>query len=143
LVLEDFSEKAVSSEYIPGFTLAQVECLMDALASWHAYMFEHPEKIKCMRPAWCLEDEMQTFLFNESLKLEAIRPDWFKDRIIRLEKYFTYEYSNSSMQSYMELGIPPVIVHMDLNTTNVLWKKETIGSSKPEIMSIIDFQQVH
>ncbi|GMR63000.1 hypothetical protein PMAYCL1PPCAC_33195, partial [Pristionchus mayeri] len=143
LVLEDFSGKVAAIDYIPGFTIPQVECLIDALASWHAYVFDHPELTKPFHHLKHIDDDFQLLMFTESQKLESYRPDWFEDRISKLEKYFSTDYAYGAIRSYNELEIPPVIVHMDMNTTNVLWKKETIGTSKPEIMSIIDFQQVH
>ncbi|KAF8356266.1 hypothetical protein PRIPAC_97889 [Pristionchus pacificus] len=143
LVLEDFSGQVASLDYIPGFTLPQVECLIDALASWHAYVFDHPELTKPFHHFKHIDADFQNLLFTESQKLESFAPDWFDGRIRPLEEYFTTEYAYGAIRSYGELDIPPVIVHMDMNTTNVLWNKETMNTNKPEISSIIDFQQVH
>ncbi|GMT05955.1 hypothetical protein PENTCL1PPCAC_28129 [Pristionchus entomophagus] len=144
LVLEDFSGKVASLDYIPGFTIPQVESLLDALASWHAYVFDHPEVTKPFHHFKHIDADFQNLLYAESQKLESFRPDWFPDGRIRdLEKYFTLDHGMGAINSWGELEIPPVLVHMDMNTTNVLWKKETMATSKPEISAIIDFQQVH
>ncbi|GMT35807.1 hypothetical protein PFISCL1PPCAC_27104 [Pristionchus fissidentatus] len=143
LVLEDFSGTVASLDYIPGFTIPQVECLIDSLACWHAHVFEHPELTKPFHHFKHIDEEFQKLLYSESSKLEEIRPEWFEGRIRPLEKIFTLDHAFKSIRSYGELDIPPVIVHMDMNTTNVLWKKDTIATTKPQISSIIDFQQVH
>ncbi|GMR47240.1 hypothetical protein PMAYCL1PPCAC_17435, partial [Pristionchus mayeri] len=142
LVLEDFSGRAASVDYVPGFTLPQIESLVDALASWHAFIFDHQELTNAIN-LFKIDDEIQDYLFSESQKLEQMCPEWFDDRITLLEKLFSADHANGAIRSYNELGIPAVLVHMDMNTTNVLWRKETMGTSKPQILSIIDFQQVH
>ncbi|GMR37653.1 hypothetical protein PMAYCL1PPCAC_07848, partial [Pristionchus mayeri] len=115
LVLEDLSEKIASPDYIPGFTIPQVECLMDSLASWHAHLFDHLELTKPFLPLKFIDAEFMSLFFTESLKLESLCPEVFESRTRPLEKYFSVEYAHGAIRSFSELGIPPVIVHMDMN----------------------------
>src|SRR5690348_7031131 len=76
--------------------------------------------------------------------LVKVKPEYYKGKIEKIQKYFNVDFLYNSAMSYKELGIPPVIVHGDLWTNNLLFEKDAkSGKIGDRLVSVIDWQQAH
>ncbi|KHJ78757.1 hypothetical protein OESDEN_21620, partial [Oesophagostomum dentatum] len=128
LALEDLTDRVKAMDLFPGFSLTQVERVMDALAGFHYHFISKGDQswVAHFDRATDIEHEFQDLQvqFDTCTMFEKIRPDLLKGRITALKEYFSVETAIAAHYSYEELGVPPVLVHYDMNPTNLMWDKE-------------------
>nr|CDJ82146.1 Uncharacterised kinase D1044.1 domain containing protein [Haemonchus contortus] len=143
IAMEDLSERVKAMDLIPGFSYEQVERLMDALAGFHYHFISKKDQ------SWAtefnrvaeIEPEFQDLQYETALKFESICPEKFAGRIRAMEEHFSVEAGFNAHYSYKELDVPPVLVHFDLNPSNILWSSKSANPN--ELVAIIDFQLLH
>ncbi|ETN84053.1 hypothetical protein NECAME_07080 [Necator americanus] len=62
----------------------------------------------------------------------------FKGKMAAMKGCFSVDAAISAHYSFEELGLPPVLVHCDMNPTNLLWDVDF-----KELVAVIDFQLLH
>ncbi|KAK6032780.1 hypothetical protein OSTOST_01032 [Ostertagia ostertagi] len=162
IIMEDLSERVKAMDLIPGFSPEQIDRLMDALAGFHYHFISKKDQ------SWVTEfdrvpeidPEFQDLQFESALKFENICPEKFAGKVKALEECFSVDYGQTAHYSYKELDVPPVLVHFDMNPTNILWSSNVPpvlvhfdmnptnilwSSSKGsnELVAVIDFQLLH
>uniref|UniRef100_A0A8R1I4K0 CHK domain-containing protein n=1 Tax=Caenorhabditis japonica TaxID=281687 RepID=A0A8R1I4K0_CAEJA len=145
LVAENLAAEMYAEEHLPGLSEQQVLRLMEALGGLHAHLLklENKEYIKSFEEGAhgteTYSPDMQKSMFEETLTLESLSPAHFGDgRVQKIAWAFDYENKNRAMQDCVS-AIPGIVVHADLNVTNILWKNNSFSS---EIGAIIDYQMV-
>lgn len=138
LACEDFSGIGASIDFVPGFDNAQTLELMESLAQFHAKTIQTKGDIPLDKYDNDLYDQKwMRMLYNDTLEFEKLVPEMLVGRIQAVKHAFDDDSVQKSDKLNNELGMPFVIVHNDLNTSNILWNIET-----GKIQSFIDFQHV-
>ncbi|KAK6766737.1 hypothetical protein RB195_026175 [Necator americanus] len=140
LALEDLSDRIKAMGLFPGFSLNQLERVMDALAGFHYHFITEKSQ------SWVahfdrtseIDQGFQDFQFEAALMFENIRPELFKGKMAAMKGCFSVDAAISAHYSFEELGVPPVLVHCDMNPTNLLWDVDF-----KELVAVIDFQLLH
>ncbi|XGW33580.1 hypothetical protein V3C99_017745 [Haemonchus contortus] len=143
IAMEDLSERVKAMDLIPGFSYEQVERLMDALAGFHYHFISKNDQtwVTEFNRVAEIEPEFQDLQFETALKFESICPEKFAGRIRAMEEHFSVEAGFNAHYSYKELDVPPVLVHFDLNPSNILWSSKSANPN--ELVAVIDFQLLH
>ena len=69
--------------------------------------------------------EKDVFQYNDTLDFEKLVPEKLVGRIQAVKHAFDEDSVQKSDELNRESGMPFVIVHNDLNTSNILWNIET------------------
>lgn len=82
--------------------------------------------------------------FKARKELIKMKPEYFEG-ILDETKHGSPSELMDSVASYKELGLPPVLVHGDLWTSNIMFKKTDDATPKAgdQLLSIIDWQGGH
>ncbi|EFO86629.1 hypothetical protein CRE_04750 [Caenorhabditis remanei] len=138
LACEDFSGIGASIDFVPGFDDGQTLQLMESLAQFHAKTIQISEEIQLDKYTNDLYDQKwMRMLYNDTLDFEKLVPEKLVGRIQAVKHAFDEDSVQKSDELNRESGMPFVIVHNDLNTSNILWNIET-----GRIQAFIDFQHV-
>ncbi|EPB80841.1 hypothetical protein ANCCEY_00043 [Ancylostoma ceylanicum] len=140
LALEDLTDRVKAMELFPGFSITQLERIMDALAGFHYHFISKKDQ------SWVpqfdrtseIDGEFQDLQFDTAMVFENLRPDLFKGKITAMKEYFSIEAAINAQYSFEELDVPPVLVHFDMNPTNLLWDPDF-----SKLVAVIDFQLLH
>lgn len=136
LCCEDFSGIGASVDFVPGFDDGQTLQLMAALAQFHAKTIK--DEIPLDKYDNALYDQAwMRMLYNDTMDFEKLCPEQLAGKIEAVNHAFDDDSVRKSEEVNVKLGMPFVICHNDLNTSNVLWNKET-----GKIQAFIDFQHV-
>ncbi|KAK6050563.1 hypothetical protein COOONC_11932, partial [Cooperia oncophora] len=143
IIMEDLSERVKAMDFIPGFSFDQIERLMDALAGFHYHFISKKDQswVDEFDRASEVDTDFQNLQYESALNFENICPEKFAGKVAPLKEHFSNEAAVRALYSYKELGVPPVLVHFDLNPTNILWDPNPAKSN--ELVAVIDFQQLH
>lgn len=138
LVCEDFSGIGASIDFVPGFSDNQTLQLLDALAQFHAKTIKISGEIPWEKYSNDLYDAAyMRMLYNDTLDFENLCPEKLSGRIQAVKHVFDEDSVEKNDKLNEELGMPVVLCHNDLNTSNILWNKET-----GKIQAFIDFQHI-
>ncbi|CAD6199291.1 unnamed protein product [Caenorhabditis auriculariae] len=145
LAAEDLTDQMYAVEYIPGFDDPQILRLLEALAGFHYQAFSssdprsQKERVDQFDYDHNIEESFADTMFSSAKNLEEYRPEWFKGRLENLKWAYEKDYVRKALEHPRIRGLPWVLVHSDLNATNVLWRK---GSKTDDLVAVIDFQMV-
>uniref|UniRef100_A0A1I7TIT6 CHK domain-containing protein n=1 Tax=Caenorhabditis tropicalis TaxID=1561998 RepID=A0A1I7TIT6_9PELO len=138
LVCEDFSGIGSSIDFVPGFNQDQTLQLMESLGQFHAKTIQISGDIPWEKyPNDLYDQEYMKMLYNDTLDFENLCPEKLSGRIQAVKHAFDEDSVEKNDQLNIQLGMPFVICHNDLNTSNILWNKET-----GKIQAFIDFQHI-
>ncbi|KAL6722700.1 hypothetical protein Aduo_017799 [Ancylostoma duodenale] len=140
LALEDLTDRVKAMELFPGFSISQLERIMDALAGFHYHFISKEDQswVPHFDRTMEIDDEFQDLQFDTAMVFENLRPDLFKGKITAMREYFSIEAAINAHYSFEELNVPPVLVHSDMNPTNLLWDPDF-----SKLVAVIDFQMLH
>ncbi|VDL69602.1 unnamed protein product [Nippostrongylus brasiliensis] len=143
IAMEDLCGRVKAMELVPGFSSEQVERVMDALAGLHFHLISITDQswVSNFDRSSEVNQDFQDLQFTAAMKFESLCPEKFAGRIKGLEEHFSTKNAVSALYCFQELGVPPVLVHSDLNPSNILWSAAAPKSN--ELIAIIDFQMFH
>ncbi|KAI6192036.1 hypothetical protein M3Y97_00292400 [Aphelenchoides bicaudatus] len=143
MILEDLSEVACTLGMIPGFNNQQVENLLVGLAKIHAasLLDRNWHDILSVEIDQALNFIAATKEMAQELR--EIKPEWFNTILDDMEPIYTMEYYYETMYTGTKFGIPSCVVHSDLWSANVLWKRDINGAASSQLQAIIDWQMVY
>ncbi|CAB3402399.1 unnamed protein product [Caenorhabditis bovis] len=138
IVFEDLSGITYTIDYIPGFTEEQLLKLLNSLAGFHHTTLSMTDRIKWENYKNDLYDgDYMEMMFNDTSDIENLRPELFKGKINKVKWIFSRDSVERSLKIDKAIGMPIVLVHNDLNASNILWNVQS-----NEIEAIIDFQHL-
>lgn len=123
---------------IISLTKVAVQLAAVSLTRGKAFVEQFPMSLPVL-DSWIMH------LWIAAKKAAEMRPEAFEAKIDRLKplyassRFLHYGYTGISK----ELGIPPVLIHSDLLTKNVFWKKTEDGKCSNEVLAVIDWQIAH
>lgn len=144
LIMEDLKEERV----IPIFENISVdECtqVVEALAKVHALSLKDNSwlglKEISLKQILTLDNQTPNVLLSVAKLVAELDPDRITVYVDKLEKVFHEIFDMDLAENlYKEMGLPPVLVHGDLWSSNVMWK---VKDGKRELGAIIDWQLIH
>ncbi|KAI6176632.1 Zinc transporter SLC39A7 [Aphelenchoides bicaudatus] len=128
---------------LPGFTNEQTENLLIGLAKIHGVSMLNRNWHSTMS---AVIDQMPRFIASSrtvAQELREIKPEWFNELLDELECIYTLEYYHDTSYSGTKFGIPACIVHADLWSANVLWRRDKNGKATSKLDAIIDWQMIY
>ncbi|CAI5450047.1 unnamed protein product [Caenorhabditis angaria] len=143
MVAEDLVGQVHAIDFLPGLNEAQVLALMEALAGLHWITLRDLEResdFADFPEQSIFTDRLQVAMYDEAVLLEQICPEKFgNSRIQNLAWSFDYDYKTAQIQKLVQKLGRKILVHGDLNVSNILWR----NAAPNEIAAIIDYQFVH
>uniref|UniRef100_A0A914QP37 CHK kinase-like domain-containing protein n=1 Tax=Panagrolaimus davidi TaxID=227884 RepID=A0A914QP37_9BILA len=146
--MEDLSNRSKTTSIFTKYSLAQVKNLMKYMVKWHKNAFVH-------RDAWQgkYTTGQNTFInmvraFDPMIDgLFATFPDKMEPLKPFIEKYrklFTnidyWRYAMVGVQA--DIGLPPMLIHGDLHSGNLMWSIDDNDGITNQIAAIIDWQTI-
>ncbi|KAK0419543.1 hypothetical protein QR680_014201 [Steinernema hermaphroditum] len=147
ILMESLLGRSTTQSVHEGLTKKQLQATILQLAKLHSSFLLMPEKEwkgkfanKTFKSETCIE-----FLVSFMKKLSACRPDVFKEGIQTLLPYASSSKFNSyaTAEVGVELGIPPVLIHGDMWTNNLMFHLNADGSVSDEIDAVLDWQIIN
>uniref|UniRef100_A0A0N5AAD6 CHK domain-containing protein n=1 Tax=Syphacia muris TaxID=451379 RepID=A0A0N5AAD6_9BILA len=144
LLLEDLGTGCAVSKPYEIVSAEEVKQVLKSLSAVHAFSMKHPEIVKISKLT--LADAMKDFgdkdIYQSIVnQLKKKNPDMAEtcDTVL---KYVHVLKDLSTLETAGEqCGLPPILVHGDLWSSNVLWRKQANGSR--QLAAIIDWQVIH
>uniref|UniRef100_A0AC34GCD8 CHK kinase-like domain-containing protein n=1 Tax=Panagrolaimus sp. ES5 TaxID=591445 RepID=A0AC34GCD8_9BILA len=147
--MEDLTNCGKSLLYFDCINLTQIKSFVRHLARMHKNILSVDPKLwkgKHLKGSECfanalsvLESTYEPFL-KKCKREEVFRPLIEKYKKISMS---TDYYFYAIQQSFIDLGMPSVLVHGDPHSGNILWSINSDGDIENEISAIIDWQTMH
>lgn len=146
LLMENLTQQGIHGSLADGFNREQLLSIARDLAKFHAYFINSKTKNSWIetfytgQAGWTVD-----FMVNLLRRLKEFHPDLFGAAVEQLlPTVGNQEFSNwASYHAYKSLNLPPVLVHGNLWTNNILWKKNSDGTAGNQVEAYIDWQLTH
>jgi len=142
IIMEDMTPTAVTIPMLPGMNDEQVISMIDELAELHVTSWKHPEWMETIKNLERSKKFME-FCKKTTDTLRKIKPEWFEDLLTKLEPIFDIAILDDIAYEGNRFGFPASVVHGDLWSSNILWRKNENGEATSEVQAVIDWQMIH
>ncbi|KAI1708316.1 ecdysteroid kinase domain-containing protein [Ditylenchus destructor] len=143
IIMEDLTEKAYMVPLSKGLTVQQVKNVVECLAKFHYYLLCEADQ------SW--KETFKKSIFEGEFKdcAEAAimgvalncNREVFEEPLKRLRKAVDYEFGMYCYKGCAaEVGLPVLLVHGDLWSNNLMWKRQENGKLSDNVAAIIDWQ---
>ncbi|KAI1698632.1 ecdysteroid kinase domain-containing protein [Ditylenchus destructor] len=147
IIMEDLTESGWMASVYEGLTVRQVKTIVYHLAAFHHFLLCETDanwSQVLVKSVFEKEEDFAHLLSDDMIeKVIEWNRDYFEIPLRKLKnvmnaKQMAYSYRGCAK----ELGLPEVLMHGDLHTINLLWKKKADGSTPEKVAAFIDWQLV-
>ncbi|KAE9549578.1 hypothetical protein FO519_007199 [Halicephalobus sp. NKZ332] len=131
LHMENLSVKGKNLDYFNSLSHGQIKSIVRHLAHFHKVMLTTNDALwkgKLTTMGFVMMEPYDLIFSNEKLM-----------KIMMSRDYSKYAYE----QSYLDLGLPKLIVHGDIWTSNIMFKSDSEERATDEVAAILDWQVAH
>ncbi|KAK0427537.1 hypothetical protein QR680_010281 [Steinernema hermaphroditum] len=147
ILMENLCENSDTASFYGSLSRGQVEAVVKSLAKLHGFFLSTP------REQWAGKFQLTIMNTEEIVKggartmkeMAEERPEMFKEIASQLLPYMKsqrfYDYTIRDLG--VELGIPPILIHGDVWTNNVMFDQRADGSLGDGLRALLDWQIIH
>uniref|UniRef100_A0AC34FNB7 CHK kinase-like domain-containing protein n=1 Tax=Panagrolaimus sp. ES5 TaxID=591445 RepID=A0AC34FNB7_9BILA len=151
LHMEDLSKSGKNLDFYNSLSHGQLKNIVQRLAYFHKNIIFLDEKIwkgKFLSQKRAFIEVMPTVtefslkFLEMSKKTTALQEIYYNPKIQKIISSVKFvEYA--LLQSHRDIGIPDLLVHADLWSSNIIFVADKDGNATDEILAILDWQVVH
>ncbi|KAH7693712.1 hypothetical protein AAVH_39249, partial [Aphelenchoides avenae] len=142
VLMEDLSETAYCGKYEDGVSIEQIDTVVRHLARFHAYqMAQIGPSLAGLDGISPLSVGYEKMFHAFTPKLIEFDPVGLRPLIEKFTPLASSQFAQFALlKRHEELGVPTLLCHGDLWTSNVMLKKCPLGGRASEIAAFIDWQ---
>lgn len=144
VIMENLSGSAYMAPLEEGFNRRKVESVVRHLAALHAHILCRGDREECLRPfRGCLVDAWYSLESRRNMVQKAVEIAPEIEPVMRRMRrsYLSQEFWDYAFSGVGEkYGVPALLVHGDLWTNNLLWRRTASGEESDEVAVLIDWQ---